>query len=276
MEVLQAVALGVTQGLTEFLPVSSSGHLVLLQNLLGIHEPELLLDISLHVGTLAAVFIAFRGEIWSILATVVCFPGRMKTAGGWRPLWQEDPDVRMIGLIVIGSAPTAVLGLLFKEIAEQLFGAVWIVGVMLLVTGTLLWLTRRAGNQGRKIGAATTRDALVVGLVQGLAIIPGISRSGSTISAALFLGIDRELAGRYSFLLSIPAILGAVWLGVDGSMGKSTLSAGAIAAGTLVSAIVGYAALTVLLRTVRKGYLYYFAPYCWVVGGIALVWDIAM
>ena len=276
MAIIQAVALGAVQGLTEFLPVSSSGHLVILQNLFGLHEPELLLDICLHAGTLMAVLIVFWREIRSILVTLIGFPARLKTAGGWRPLWRHDPDVRMIGLIVIGSVPTALLGLLFREITDRLFGAVWIVGVMLMVTGTVLWLTRRAGQQGRSLDAATGRDALVVGLVQGLAIIPGISRSGSTISAALFLGMDRELAGRYSFLLSIPAILGALVLGLDSTMAQSTLSAGAIAAGTLVAGMVGYVALKVLLRMVRKGRLYVFAPYCWIVGCIALAVDVVL
>lgn len=271
MEIVQAVVLGVVQGLTEFLPVSSSGHLVLLQHLIGLNEPELLLDICLHAGTLAAVFIVFWRDIRSILAMLPELPARLKRSGGWHALWREDSEVRMVGLIVAGSVPTALLGVLFKEVADRLFGAVWIVGGMLLVTGIVLWLTRKVERRGRSLESTRVADALVVGLVQGLAIVPGISRSGATISTALFLGIDRELAGRYSFLLSIPAILGALALSLDGSMAGSTLSPAAIAVGTIAAAIVGYVALKVLLRTVRNGRLYCFAPYCWLAGTAALI-----
>jgi len=174
-------------------------------------------------------------------------------------------------LIVVGSIPTAVIGLLFKEITDQLFGSITVVGFMLLVTGTLLWLTRRIRGEGRPVRQTTLKDALLIGIVQGLAIIPGISRSGSTISIALFLGVDRKVAGRYSFLLSIPAIVGALVLGLDTPELQTTIPMGTIMAGSVVSALVGWFALVILLRVVDRGQLHRFAPYCWVVGIVTLV-----
>ena len=144
---------------------------------------------------------------------------------------------------------------------------------MLLVTGLLLWFTRYVNTSGRQIGRITAKDALVIGITQGLAIIPGISRSGSTISVALFMGVQREVAGRYSFLLSIPAILGALVLGFDPSISQTTISAKVILLGTISAAMIGYISLKVLLHIVKRGKLYYFAPYCWLLGIAALIWN---
>jgi undecaprenyl-diphosphatase len=274
LNTLEAIILGTIQGLTEFLPVSSSGHLVLFQNLFGMHEPELLFDICLHVGTLAAVLIVFYREIFQILTALAQLPSRLKSAGGIRNLLAGDASIRMALLIVVGSIPTAAIGLLFKEITDQLFGSLTIVGCMLLITGTLLWLTRRIRSKGRPIERTSLKDALLVGLVQGLAILPGISRSGSTIATALFLGVDRKVAGRYSFLLSIPAIVGALVLGLDTPELHTTIPLTTIVAGSLVSAVVGWLALVILLRVVDRGQLHRFAPYCWLVGAatLAVAW----
>ena len=273
MELYQAIILGIVQGLAEFLPVSSSGHLVLFQNFFGFEEPELLFDVCLHVGTLVAVCAVFYREILSILGTLIKTPALLRSSGGIRPLFAENEDIRLAVLIVAGSVPTAVLGLLFHRMAEQIFGAVWIVGVMLLITGTLLWLTRLKKGTGRSIEGMTLPDALIIGLIQGMAILPGISRSGSTISVALFLGIDRELAGRYSFLLSIPAILGALVLNLDPSAAQTTIPVTTIITGAVFAGVVGYAALVVLLRLVKNGKLYRFSPYCWLLGVGALGWS---
>ena len=273
MEVLKIFILAVVQGLTEFLPISSSGHLVLLQNLFGMHEPELLLDICLHVGTLLSVLVVFRKEIGAIIVTVIGLPRLIRSAGGLTPLLAANESVRITTLILVGSVPTAVLGLLFRKIADQIFGAVWIVGVMLLITGSLLWFTRWVGVEGRTVNAMRPGDALAIGLTQGLAILPGISRSGSTIAMALFLGIDREVAGRYSFLLSIPAIMGALVIGLDPSLTHTSLPMTVLVMGVATAGIVGYGALIVLLRMVKKGKLYFFAPYCWLLGLAALLWN---
>jgi undecaprenyl-diphosphatase len=273
LEPLQAIFLGIIQGLTEFLPVSSSGHLVLFQNLLGFKEPEILFDICLHIGTLIAICIVFFREIKTIFMTLVHLPGLAKAAGGYKPLYEKNEQVRMAALIVIGTLPTALLGFFFHKVADQIFGAVWIVGTMLMVTGILLWFTRYINPNGRPIGRVTTKDALVIGLTQGLAIIPGISRSGSTISVALFMGVEREVAGRYSFLLSIPAIFGALILGFDPSISQTSISTKMVLMGALSATIVGYISLKILLHIVKRGRLYYFAPYCWLLGLAALIWN---
>jgi undecaprenyl-diphosphatase len=268
---IEAVVLGVVQGLTEFLPVSSSGHLVLFQHLFGLVEPELLFDISVHVGTLLAVLVVFYRDILQILEALVRLPGLVRSAGGWGALFTGHPEIRLIVMIVAGCIPTALLGILFAKVAEQLFGTLWLVGAALLVTGTFLWFTRRQKAIGRPIGQMRLKDALIIGLIQGLAIIPGISRSGATISAALYLGVDRELAGRFSFLLAIPAILGALVLGLDSEAFHTDLPVGTIVLGSAAAAVVGYLALVVLLKMVKKGQLHRFAPYCWVVGIMAIV-----
>jgi len=271
MQPIQAILLGVIQGLTEFLPVSSSGHLVLLQNVFGLKEPEVLFDISLHIGTLIAVCIVFFPEILSILKALLSLPGLINTSGSMKQLYQDNEPVRMATLIVAGSIPTAILGLLFHKVVDQLFGTLWIVGLMLIITGALLWQTRRFRIEGRPLRGTTIKNALVIGLVQGFAIMPGISRSGSTISAALFLGIDREVAGRYSFLLSIPAILGALVLSLDSPAMQTTVSSGMLLLGTLTAGIVGFGALKLLLHLVNQGRLHLFAPYCCIIGIVALI-----
>ena len=273
MNWIQALILGIVQGLTEFLPVSSSGHLVLLQNLVGLKQPELLFDVSVHVGTLMAVGAVFQREIRNILVSLLRIASLKRASGSWRTLYDRNEEIRIVALIIAGSIPTALLGLLFKDAVDTVFGSVVIVGWMLLVTGTVLWLTRKTAASGRSLNETAIRDALIIGLVQGLAITPGISRSGSTIAVALFLGIDREIAGRFSFLLSIPAILGALVLSFDPSLSHTSMPTEVILLGVFVSAIVGYGALKALLRLVKKGRIYRFAPYCWLIGALALIYN---
>lgn len=271
MNWIEAVVLGVVQGLTEFLPVSSSGHLVLFQHLFGLVEPELLFDICVHVGTLAAVLAVFYRDILNLLSTLARLPGLARAGGGAGALFVNHREFRLMVMIVLGCVPTAVLGVLFAKMAEQLFGTLWLVGAALMVTGTFLWFTKNQKTAARTIRQMKLKDALLIGLVQGLAIVPGISRSGATISAALYLGVDRELAGKYSFLLAIPAILGALVLGLDSEAFHTALPAGTLVMGSLAAAVVGYLALVVLLKMVKKGQLHRFAPYCWLVGIMAVV-----
>lgn len=273
MDAAQAFALGILQGLTEFLPVSSSGHLVLLQNLFGFNEPELLFDICLHIGTLGAVCVIFYRDIVRLLRTFFRLPSLSSAHGGFRSLLTENPEARMMALIVVGNVPTVVLGLLFHQVIDTIFGSVLIVGGMMLVTGTILWMTRWAPADGRPVTLFTAKDALIIGLMQGLAILPGMSRSGVTISTALFLGINREVSGRYSFLLSIPAIVGALILELKSGISNS-IPIGIILFGTLTAAVVGSVALMILLSMVKRGHLHRFSPYCWIVGGIAITWGI--
>jgi undecaprenyl-diphosphatase len=271
MTIFHALVLGVVQGVTEFLPISSSGHLVIFQSLFGMKEPELLLDISLHVGTLAAVCLFFFRDLKEIAGTLFsvstwCVPG----GGLWRRL-SHLPEIRLFGLIIVGSIPTALLGLGFRHIADMVFSSVRIVGITLLVTGLLLWLTRGLKAKGRTVAELTLSDALCIGLMQGVAIVPGISRSGATIAMALFKGVDRETAARYSFLLSVPAIVGAMALELSDVPTSALPPLGPVLLGTCVAAVAGYAALSLLIRLVKRGNLYAFAPYCWLLGSAAIL-----
>jgi undecaprenyl-diphosphatase len=274
MTTASAVLLGIVQGLTEFLPVSSSGHLVLFQQLLGFRDPPVFFDICVHVGTLAAVFVFFREDISAMLRSVARLLRLALSRRLSKSLLAEDPHLRMALMIVIGSIPTAILGLLFKQIVEELFASPILVGLALLVTGALLWTTRRVKSveDGARGGRFTVPNALLIGLVQGIAIIPGISRSGSTISAGLLLGLERETAARFSFLLSVPAILGATLLGVrDAALRPGGADLLAVLAGAAAAAGMGYLALRALVPMVRRGRIHLFAPYCWLAGLLTLV-----
>ena len=273
MNLAEAILLGIIQGLTEFLPVSSSGHLVLLQQLLGFKEAELFFDVCVHLGTLVAVLIVFRQEIRNIVMALLQLFALSGQKDRLRSAIASDPELKMALLIVIGSIPTALLGVAFSRIAEQLFSSVFIVGLMLMVTGSLLWLTRRSNRLSAPPGddRLTIKNAFLIGTVQGLAIIPGISRSGSTISIGLLLGIQREIAARYSFLLSIPAIVGAGLLSLKDGLGEAGPVIHIPLIGAATAAIVGYVALKLLLNVVKKGGLSLFAPYCWLVGILAIL-----
>ncbi|MGD8304099.1 MAG: undecaprenyl-diphosphatase UppP [Desulfobacterales bacterium] len=273
MTTLEAIILGIIQGLTEFLPVSSSGHLVLLQQLLGLKEAELFFDVCVHLGTLVAVIAVFHREIKNIVMALLRL---LTTAGkkdGALSAVESDPELKMALLIVIGSIPTALLGLAFSGIADRIFSSVLIVGFMMMVTGLLLWLTRWTINRTRlpDIDRLNFKNAFLIGIVQGLAIIPGISRSGSTISIGLMLGIEREKAARYSFLLSIPAIVGAGLLSLKNDLYEPDVSLKVPLVGAVTAAIVGYSALKALLQVVKRGGFYMFAPYCWLVGILAII-----
>ena len=271
MEIYQGIVLGIVQGLTEFLPVSSSGHLVLGQNFFGITEPALSFDISLHLGTLFAVFLVFFKEITAMLFSL----GRLLQKGistkKINTALKEDGDVRLAALIIAGSIPTAIIGLVLKNYVHALFSSLVIVGCMLMTTGTFLWFTKKATGKGKKVIQMGFGTAIFIGICQGGAVIPGISRSGATIAAGLFSGVERETAARFSFLLSIPAIVGAEMLSLKDSFAAGADLNSATIFGTFVAFIVGTLALLALLRIVKKGRLHAFAPYCWAVGLIAIV-----
>ena len=273
MNTIEAILLGIIQGLTEFLPVSSSGHLVLFQQIFGLKEAELFFDVCVHLGTLVAVIAVFYREIRNIIAALLRLLSIAGRKEKFRQQIESDPDVKMALLIVIGSIPTAILGLMFHNIADRLFSSPFFTGLMLVVTGFLLWLTRRAKLDGNKTGfdGFSRTKAFIIGIVQGLAIIPGISRSGSTISIGLLLGINRETAARYSFLLSIPAIVGAGLLSIKDGLSQADPVIRLSLLGAATAALVGFAALKLLLRMVKSGHLYAFAPYCWLVGILAIV-----
>ena len=262
---IETIFLGIIQGLAEFLPISSSGHLVIFENLLGFKEPELLLDVSLHVGTLLAVCIYFRSDLKKMAVEIweTASPGTDHRFG-------LKPHASLALMVVIGSIPTALIGFIFKDPLERLFGSITTVGVMLVVTGLIVGITKLIPETYGKRHQVSFLIALAIGTAQGLAIMPGISRSGSTIVCALLLGMNRELAGRFSFLLSIPAIIGAVVLQFDVEA-IARVGAVTLVLGFASSALVGFMALKILMGMVKKGHFYYFAPYCWAVGILTIV-----
>jgi undecaprenyl-diphosphatase len=271
MELRYAAVLGVIQGLTEFLPVSSSGHLVLFQNLFGFTEPEIFFDVSLHVGTLIAICVFFFKDLKELFSALFSrATWRRKDVGLWESLCRQK-ETRFLGLIFVGTIPTVIIGLIIRPVAERLFSSLLVVGGMLLLTGLILWLTRRVSKEGRDETQLTIRDALCIGAIQGAAILPGLSRSGATIAMGLFAGLGRETAARYSFLLSIPAIMGAMVLELHAGLAAGFPPVKTVLVGVAVAAVVGYVALSVLIRLVKKGNLYAFAPYCWLLGLSAIV-----
>jgi undecaprenyl-diphosphatase len=270
---LKVVILGVVQGLTEFLPVSSSGHLVLARRLLGVTPPAgasgVLWEVVLHMGTLVAVVVVLRREVCQVLTGLV--RGLLACRRGVRAALREEPGFALALLIAMGSIPAGVVGVVFKDALEALFEKPTVVAGALLVTGTILFATRYAPKHVGD-GRVGWLSAVIVGCAQAVAILPGISRSGATISAGLFAGLERAEAARFSFLLSIPAVGGAGLLELRHLDALPAESLAPFLAGGVVSAVVGLAALVLLLRVVEAGKLHHFAYYCWGVGAGALAW----
>lgn len=261
MTIFQALLLGLVQGLTEFLPVSSSAHLVFIQHLMGFREPLLFFDIMVHWGTLAALFIYFAADIAHLLRDSVYGVGYLFHHKPMQDISEIAPHSRWALGILVASLPTGLMGIFLKDWFEQLFGSLQVVGFALGGTSLLLWLTRFFQKNERGMEKSRYLDYLVIGLFQGLAITPGISRSGATIAAALFLGFKREEAFRFSFLLSIPAILGAgLW---ELREGLAHWNSGwlVLGAGFLTAALFGYVSLHFLRRIIEKGKLHLFAVY---------------
>lgn len=271
MELYQAIILGILQGLTEFLPVSSSGHLVLGQIFFGITESQLSFDISVHVGTLLAVLVVYFSDIMAILTSVFRYLAQLFSFKAANFLFKEDENLRMAAFIIIGSIPTAIIGLVIKQFEAVLFSSQVLVGVMLIITGTVLWMSRKHYVTDKKSSVFGMKQAIVIGVTQGLAVIPGVSRSGSTIAAGMFLGMNRHIAAKFSFLLSVPAIVGAQILGVKDMIEAGTSIEMATIWATLVSFIVGLIALKILLKLVHSGRFHLFAPYCWIIGALVLL-----
>ncbi|MDR0760828.1 MAG: undecaprenyl-diphosphate phosphatase [Treponema sp.] len=272
MKFFEAIILGAIQGITEFLPVSSSGHLVLVQRIFGISEPALFFDTMVHVGTLAAVFVVLWKDIWGILR---------------RPL---QP---VTGFLILATIPTVVAALLFKDGIERAFSSGGLLGAAFLFTAAALLVSWRLSGRPGKTDRMAARgpdevlptgnmgwvDALIIGVCQAVAVVPGVSRSGLTLSGALSRRLNRDAAARFSFLLSIPAILGALVLQIKdlagGDAGTASeaggIGAGALTAGTLTAAIVGFFAVKFMLKIVRERSLWGFAVYVAVLGALVLV-----
>lgn len=271
MTVIKALILGVVQGVTEFLPVSSSGHLVLFGTWLGVRDSSLAFDVLVHLGTLLAVLVALRDDVKGLVRAAGKFLlGLFQGKAALLRLWQEDMYCRLLGLVVIATIPAGVAGLLWEEQIAALFVSVPLVGVNLLVTGTLLWYANKAGARRAAGKEPSLPQALTVGVAQVAALAPGISRSGTTISAGLFAGLSREMAARFSFLLSLPTIAGAALLQIPDLVGGVVKFPIAVT-GFLSAAVSGYLAIRWLLDVVRSGQLYIFAYYTWGLGVLVLL-----
>lgn len=274
---LQAIIMGLVQGLAEFLPVSSSGHLVLSKFILGAElGTSALFEILLHVGTLLAVFVFYWKDVLNLIKEGLLLIKAFFLFVFKRKKFDLYLERKMVVFIIVASIPTAILGLLMEAFLEDLFlSSVVAVGFALLVTGTMLMLIRKMPKSDKTLEEMKGRDAFTIGLVQGIATIPGISRSGSTVTAGLFCGLDKEFAFRFSFLMSIPAILGAAVLKMmDVNIADLTANAGPYAVGMIVAAVVGYASIRWLKNLIQKDQFHYFGYYCLAVGLISIVYGI--
>ncbi len=272
MSFLHAVLLGLIQGVAEFLPISSSGHLAIAEQLLGVEgasEFPGFFDVLLHLGTLAAVFVAYWPEIRDMI--VEFFRGIDDLTHGTTPT-PVPPARRMILLVILGTLPLFVI-LPVKDWIEGLSSNLYVVGAALLITGCLLFISDRVRKGRKNERSARLSDALIVGAAQALATCPGLSRSCTTIAAGCFLGFDRKFAVRYSFILSIPAVLGANILSLKDALGGEIVwgDVPAYIVGVLVAAVVGYACIRLLKMIADKGKFGAFAYYCWVVGILTII-----
>lgn len=261
---LQAVVLGLIQGLTEFLPISSSAHLRIFPAFFGWGDPGAAFTAVVQIGTELAVLIFFRKDIWRIatawLSSLV------------RPERRGHHDARMGWYIIVGSVPIVLLGVALKDVIEQDFRSLWLIGCTLIVLGIVLGVADRVGGTDKTIQDMRLRDALLMGLAQAAAIVPGVSRSGATLSMGRLLGYDREAATRYAFLLAIPAVVGAgVFQLQEIPNGENLYGWGPTLVATVISFVVGYAAIAWLLRYVSTRSYAPFVIYRVVLGAVVLV-----
>jgi undecaprenyl-diphosphatase len=243
LDFLEAAVLGLLQGLTEFLPISSSAHLRIFPELFGWGDPGAAFTAVVQIGTEAAVLIYFRKDIWRI--------GSAWTRSLYDASWRGNFDARMGWFIIVGSLPIVLLGITLKDVIENDFRNLWIIGTTLIVLGIILGIADRVGGNDRTIRQLNVKHAVLFGLAQAMALIPGVSRSGATISMGRFLGYERAAATRYAFLLAIPAVVGAGFFELPEIFhGENVYGPWPTAFATLVSFIVGYAAIAWLLRYV--------------------------
>lgn len=275
MSYLMSAILGFVQGVAEFLPISSSGHLILFQHFFGMKEPDNLFNILLHFATLLAVCVVYWQDILEMILEFFRWIGDMVSKN---PARSRPPEARRLMLmIILGTLPLFVV-MLVKDQVESLGNNPIFVSCALLVTGCILFFSDRMAHGRKTARTATMKDALLVGMAQGLATVPGLSRSGTTISAGMMLGFDRKFAVRYSFLLSLPAVLGATILEVVDVLGeKGGISAELMPKyllGMVIAAVVGYFSIRLVNLLADKGKFGAFAYYCWAAGIITLILNV--
>ena len=274
MDIIQGIIIGIVQGLTEFLPVSSSAHLVFIQNILGV-ESSLAFDTFLHLGTLIAVLWFFRYDIYKMLKSWWLSIGDI-LQGRFTEGFKEDPYKRLAWYVILATIPVGIVGVLFEDSVDALFsGALYVPAFFLFVTGTILYLSQRMTSGNINYDNITKKEALFMGLGQACAILPGLSRSGTTIAAGLTIGLDKEFAAKFSFILSIPAIFGAFILqlkDIGSAMDANFLP---VFLGFIAAIISGYLAIKWMLDLIQNKSLDIFSYYCWAVGIIVFMGSIA-
>lgn len=274
MTYLEAAILGLVQGLAEFLPISSSGHLALLQQWFGIDESKVLLfAVLLHVGTLVSVFIVYWKDIWELIVELCLTIKDLCTGKGLR---LEERPVRKLGvMIIVATIPTAIIGILFSDLFDKLYTSVLPIGIGLVITGFLLVMAERTGTSSRGIEKMNFRNALFIGTVQGIAICPGISRSGSTLFGSLICNLDRKFAVKFVFLISIPSILGSAIMETPDAIaaGMEMSQLGPIIVGMAVAAVSGLIAIKTMIKIVSDKKLSYFSYYVWALGAAVIIYS---
>ncbi len=290
MTLINAVILGIIQGLAEFLPISSSGHLAILEEVLKVKNAGMFFDVMLHLGTLVAIFIAYWSDIKKLVAEGIMIV-RDAIINFFRFFYNithrqklksyihivHSPYRKFVMLIIVSTIPTGIIGVVFKDVVSSASSSLLIVGICLLITGIILLVSDVLPAGNKRPNQVGYTQAGVIGVVQGLATLPGISRSGSTITACLLCGFDKSFAVKYSFIMSIPAVLGAVVLELK-DFAELTIEKAELlyyGIGTLLAAIVGYICIKTMLVVVRGKKFRYFAYYCFVVGAFAIIWHIA-
>ena len=274
MTYFEAVILGLVQGLAEFLPISSSGHLALLQQWFDIDENKVLLfAVLLHVGTLISVFIVYWKDIWELIVELCLTIKDLLTGKGLR---LEERPMRKLGvMIIVATIPTAIIGILFNDLFDKLYTSVLPIGIGLIITGFLLVLAERTGNSNRGIDKMNFRNALFIGTVQGIAICPGISRSGSTLFGSLICNLDRKFAVKFVFLISIPSILGSAIMETPEAIkaGFDMAQLGPVLVGMAVAAVSGLIAIKTMIKIVSDKKLSYFSYYVWALGAAVVIYS---
>ena len=275
MTYLQAVILGLVQGLAEFLPISSSGHLAILENFFGIKEDSMLFfAVMLHFGTLLSVFVVFWKDIVELFKELIL---TIKDLIGRKGLRLDERPIRKLGVMIIVSCiPTAIIGFAFGDIFEGIYSKPILIGVMFIITGLLLLAAETWGGGNRNINNLNYRNSIFICIVQGLAIIPGISRSGSTLFASLLCKLDREFAVKFVFLISIPTILGSFILELPDGLKEGVTGQmwGPVIVGMLVAFLSGLFAVKVMLKVVANKKLKYFSIYLFVLAAAVIIYSI--
>lgn len=278
MELIKSIIMGILQGITEFLPVSSSGHLAIMHKILKNDiENNLFFDTVLHLGTLMAVIFFYRKDICKITKAFFGVFKNYEKKLNLKENFYKDKDSKMGILIITASIPTAVIGLLLKDSVEKISEKIEIVGIFLIITAVLLVFYELKKDSKKDIEKFTIFDSIIIGIVQGLAVFPGISRSGSTIATGKMLGFKKETAANYSFLISIPAILGAFLLQLK-DLFKSDIELNILifCIGFISSFIAGYLSLKFLIWLIKKANLKFFAGYCFIIGIISIFYNLIL